>query len=1032
MDSTLLPRHSLKTRITLFTLAIFVIGIWALAFYVSQVLRQELGYLLGDQQSAAVSLVAAQVNGELDSRLKALEKVSALSKQAMRDGPAAMQRFIDQRPTLQMLFNGGITAYGLDGTAIADFPFSTGRIGINYRDIDVVAAALKEGQSTISRPVIGKKLKSPVIGLATPIRDTQGKIIGALSGVINLAMPNFLDQITHNRYGKTGGYLLIAPQDRLIVTATDKNRMMEVLPESGTNPALDRFINGETKSGVLLNPRGVEVLASETSVPVAGWVMVAVMPTAEAFAPIHAMQQRMFMAALVLTLLAGSLTWWMLRRQLAPMQAAARMLTVLSESTQTPQPLPITRQDEIGQLIGSFNRLLETLGQREAALKESESRFRALADNASALIWMAGTDKLCHYFNKIWLEFTGRSIEQEMGNGWAEGVHPDDFERCLNTYVRAFDARQAFDMDYRLRRFDGEYRWLTDHGVPRYDEQGAFVGYIGSCLDVTERKRTEQARQDSENLLRTVIDEIPDPVLLKDYQGKFLLGNQTIASLYNTTPEAMLGKDDGDFGVPQEMTELFRKNVISIMDKGQTEIVYEDSRDTLSGEIRHYRSIKKPLKDVEGKHQILVIAQDITEILRTQELVAESERRLQEVLEATREGIWDWHLPTGRVIHNRQWYETLGYAEGEIPNTVEAFANFIHPDDKAGVWQQLNTLLKGDSETYYSEHRLLLKEGQIIWVQDRGRVVERDAQGLPVRAIGSFSDITQRKQAEDELEQYRDHLEELVEERTTALSVAKEAAESANRAKSTFLANMSHELRTPMNAIMGMARLALRRATDPKQTDQLTRVNQASEHLLGIITDLLDLSKIEAERLKLEQIDFNLGSVLENMNHLIAHTAAQKGLKLNIDLPLDLARQSLQGDPLRLGQILLKLTGNAIKFTTEGFVNVCVRRVEESPQRLLLRFEVQDSGIGISADDQKRLFTAFEQADGSMTRKYGGTGLGLAISKRLAQMMGGNIGVDSQPEAGSTFWFTAHLDKIERLDPAHLESGASAKNSHDR
>jgi len=202
--------------------------------------------------------------------------------------------------------------------------------------------------------------------------------------------------------------------------------------------------------------------------------------------------------------------------------------------------------------------------------------------------------------------------------------------------------------------------------------------------------------------------------------------------------------------------------------------------------IRHYRSIKKPLKDAEGKHQILIIAQDITEILRAQELVAESGQRLQEVLEVTREGIWDWHLPSGRMIHNRQWYETLGYAEGEIPNTVEAFANLIHPDDKSGVWQQLNTLLKRESEAYYSEHRLLLKEGQIIWVQNRGRVVERDAQGLPVRVVGSFSNISQRKQAEDELEQYRDHLEELVEERTTALYIAKEAAENANRAKSTF------------------------------------------------------------------------------------------------------------------------------------------------------------------------------------------------------------------------------------------------------
>lgn len=271
----------------------------------------------------------------------------------------------------------------------------------------------------------------------------------------------------------------------------------------------------------------------------------------------------------------------------------------------------------------------------------------------------------------------------------------------------------------------------------------------------------------------------------------------------------------------------------------------------------------------------------------------------------------------------------------------------------------------------------------------------------------------ERENVQRELVQHRDHLESQVQERTLALSVAKEAAEAANRAKSTFLANMSHELRTPMNGIMGMVDLALKRTTDDKAKGQLNKAKQSSQILLAVINDILDLSKIEAERLVLEKIEFRLGEVVENVTSLMAEPVAAKGLTLNIDLMPAQASQTLQGDPLRLGQILLNLTGNAVKFTTQGSVSIRVRPLEENQHSVLLRFEVKDTGIGISANDQARLFTAFEQADSSMTRKYGGTGLGLAICKQLSHLMGGDIGVDSTPGQGSTFWFSARLGKLE-------------------
>ena len=278
-------------------------------------------------------------------------------------------------------------------------------------------------------------------------------------------------------------------------------------------------------------------------------------------------------------------------------------------------------------------------------------------------------------------------------------------------------------------------------------------------------------------------------------------------------------------------------------------------------------------------------------------------------------------------------------------------------------------------------------------------------------AKGANRMIARRRKVEEKLLEYQNHLEKMVEMRTQDLIRAKETAETASHAKSTFLANMSHELRTPMNAIMGMTTMVLRRAEEPELRSQLDKINTASRHLLAVINDILDLSKIEADCLTLELRNFNLGDVLESLTNLIGQEASNKGLKLHMELAPGDASLLLRGDPLRLGQILLNYCANAVKFTDQGSVTVGIRQVEQTENSVLLRFEVTDTGIGIPPDVQPRLFNAFEQADGSMTRKYGGTGLGLAISKRLAKLMGGEVGVDSQPGAGSTFWFTARLGK---------------------
>ncbi|NHA13785.1 response regulator [Thioalkalivibrio sp. XN279] len=365
--------------------------------------------------------------------------------------------------------------------------------------------------------------------------------------------------------------------------------------------------------------------------------------------------------------------------------------------------------------------------------------------------------------------------------------------------------------------------------------------------------------------------------------------------------------------------------------------------------------------------------------------------------------------------------DTLGYTPDDLVSGKIIYADLIHPEDLPRIEREVAKHLRDGPDDYNQQYRLQHGQGGWIWVDDH-TWLERDADGAVTMICGTLMDITDRKLIEAELELHRRHLERMVEERTAELQEARLRAESANTAKSAFLANMSHEIRTPLNAILGLTHL-LRASANDNELQRLEKIDDAGRHLLLLLNDILDLSKIEAGRLQLENTHFHLETLLDNVRSMISEQASRKGLVIDVDP--DGMPEWVSGDPTRLRQALLNFAANAVKFTEEGRITLRALHLGEDDNGIRVRFEVEDTGIGIAPGKLANIFEAFEQADTSTTRRYGGTGLGLAITHRLAQLFGGETGVDSTPGVGSRFWFTATLQPGQRTQ-AYTASDAAA------
>lgn len=513
-----------------------------------------------------------------------------------------------------------------------------------------------------------------------------------------------------------------------------------------------------------------------------------------------------------------------------------------------------------------------------------------------------------------------------------------------------------------------------------------------------ERKQYERQLLMSEALYRAIFENSAVAIMVADKSLRLVSWNRLTETLLGMDRSDLLGRDASTLHPPQEWQRI-RSLDSTRAGHLTTKIVRK------TGELVDIAIFLSPLRTSDGEViGSMGVAVDITTQKQAERALREREERLNLAISGADLGTWDWNIPTGRIEANNRWLEMIGYERGELELHVDAWEKLVHPDDLASIRTALEAHLQNRTPSYETEYRLGHKSGRWVWVLDKGRVIERDEEGRPLRACGTHLDITERKEIEARLTEAKEQAERMSLELTETTTLANQMAaraEAANAAKSQFLANMTHEIRTPMNAILGFSDLLAEQQLTAEQQEYVTLIRGSGRHLLDLIDDVLDLSKIEAGRLRVEMEDCRLTAALHCIEAMMRSLADQKGLELRMIVDPDVPDR-IRTDCARLRQCLVNLIGNAIKFTPSGHVHVHVQ-VERSQGEPRLRFDVEDTGIGIAPAKQEQIFEAFVQADGTTTRKYGGTGLGLTITRKLATLLGGTVSVKSELGRGSVF-----------------------------
>ena len=634
-------------------------------------------------------------------------------------------------------------------------------------------------------------------------------------------------------------------------------------------------------------------------------------------------------------------------------------------------------------------------------LAENQERFRHIFEDSPLGVALVGLDSRLLLVNQSFSDITGYSPEEMKGKSFADFTHPEDAPNDLDQFRRMVAGEfPRYQLEKRFVHKDGHDVWVIRVAAVIKDEKGKPLYGLGMLMDISSKKKSEETQR----FLTYLLEQTGDGIVVADLEGNIVQWNKGAEKIFGYKAEEILGKPGKILDTDQGQGQVDEKRR-ALTEDGAT-LHYEALRKGKDGRLIQLDVSSTQLKDESGRLVgYSAIYRDITEKLKAQvarvaaeEKVRESEDKYRKIFENVQDVFYQVDNE-GKVLEVSPSIETYsGYTREEFigKDFTEFYAD---PRDRGPFLKALQE--KGEVVDY--ELQFKTKSGLLVYASINAHILRND-KGKPIGVEGALRDVTQRKMVEEELGEYRGHLEQMVETRTLELEKATKAAEAANRSKSSFLANMSHEIRTPMNAILGFAQL-LRRdpALTPQQDQQVNVILRSGTHLLSLINDILDYSKIEADRLAVEKSTFDLHAMLAELELMFKPKAQEKGLRLLVERR-DLLPRFLVSDETKLSQILQNLLSNALKFTERGGVamRMEVRPGPDGDGGSVLAVEVEDSGPGIAPEEMGKLFRVFEQTESGRNAKSG-TGLGLAISRKFAELMGGSLEAVSEPGKGSTF-----------------------------
>ena len=660
---------------------------------------------------------------------------------------------------------------------------------------------------------------------------------------------------------------------------------------------------------------------------------------------------------------------------------------------------PRHEPDELLALLDVARVQLGLVAEREAAQAQFEthaeqlSRLAQVAKRIASGVAIVDRDGVVEWVNPAFTEVTGWQPEALLGHTLCRVLERDgaDAPACEQLRV-ALRRGEVFRLEYEALRQAGAANsryWGEIDAIQMVDEGGGAPQLLCLFTDITLRRQREHQIQQSHEHLEALAENLPVSLFVLDPEDFRIVSiNRYAEAEFGVARDRVVGSTvEAALGRPVlRSTEPAMRQAIDGRTTVEHDFVFAAPNGDRLINARHFA-----LRHADGRPRLLIsLVRDITERRKAQLDLMESELRFRELVESMDDCVFVTTPERDRMFYlGPRTHDIWGLREQDVQADPQLLMRLVLPEDRHLLDHRRD--LEERLEPTDISFRIRHPDGGIRWLRQRTR-----AQQLPsgeVHVYGLTSDITAER--EHELQ----------------LSRARDAAEAASQAKSQFMANMSHEIRTPMNGILGMTELLLGTTLNDKQRRFAQAVYRSGESLLEIINDILDFAKIEAGRLELAPTDFVLRSVVEDTLELLAQRAHEKGIELSFhELPGLPAW--VNGDPLRLRQVLTNLVANAIKFTESGEVVVDVRCIEHQGEHTLVRFEVRDTGIGITEDVLPRLFNAFTQANGGMARRYGGTGLGLAISKQLVELMGGTIEVRSSPGVGSVFGFSIPLRSV--------------------